>query len=145
MRVRHRTQNKLRHRIPPCSAGGKTKTKEKQKTKKSKRKAKREKEIEILNAAALRVQDNVEVKPNDDLVEEADTSSKKRKSKEKREKEKEILYAAPLSDKSQAEEKPNDVMVDKESIRIELEPATMVLDDDLDYINDSQGMGLVGG
>ena len=144
MRVRHRTQNKLRHRIPPCSVGGKAKTKEKQKTKKSKRKVKREKEIEILNAAALREQNNVEIKPNDDLVEE-EKSSKKRKIKEKREKEKEILYAAPLSDKSQAEEKPNDVMVDKESIRIELEPATMVLDDDLDYINDSQGMGLVGG
>ena len=67
MRVRHRTQNKLRHRIPPCSAGGggrskKTKEKKKTKSKKSRRREeKREKEKKVLYAA---------LEGNDDMAKE---------------------------------------------------------------------------
>ena len=49
MRVRHRTQYKLRHRIPPCSAGGKNQQRKKAKKKsREKKNEKRKKEIEIL-------------------------------------------------------------------------------------------------
>ena len=49
MRVRHRTQYKRRHRIPPCSAGGKNQQRKKAKKKsREKKKEKRKKEIEIL-------------------------------------------------------------------------------------------------
>ena len=69
MRVRHRTQYKLRHRIPPCSASSVNMQRKKAKTKsREKKKEKHKKEIEILFA-----QPKVSEYTLDDLEMEAKT------------------------------------------------------------------------